>query len=108
MAEFYARGLPSVFAADTEFDPGPSRAPFLHSYLRHGTNASPVKNLEWIFCEDLFLDVGSYETSRIITADAERGLRGCRLFRSSKNSATAAISSAVTAPRGISIIVPTR
>ena len=57
MAELYADGVAAVFAADAELDVGPGFPPFLDRDLHELADASLVERCEWVFLEDLVLDI---------------------------------------------------
>ena len=106
MAEFHARRFAAVFAANAELDVGRVLAPF-DGDLHQLADAFLVDGGKRILLDDFILQVGRRklpESSRLMPSVV------CvrSLVPKLKNSASFAISSAVSAARGISIMVPTR
>jgi hypothetical protein len=105
MAPFNGFWIPTMFTANSDLRSGREARP---SELRFAsfTDAIAVNYLEWIFRKNTLFNVFNQErTFCIITAITKGHLRQI-ICSERENSATSAISPAVTAARGISIIVP--
>lgn len=60
MAEFHGLEVTTMFAADSDLEFRPRRAPFVYTHLDEHANADLVQTLEWICLEDaglFFVDI---------------------------------------------------
>ena len=105
--ELDRRRVAAVLAADAELEVRLRRAALRHRDLHQLADAGLVDRRERVLLHDLVLGVGAAGTSPSRRATC-RGVCVRSLVPKLKNSADCAISSAVSAPRGTSIIVPTR
>jgi hypothetical protein len=96
-----------MLAADAELDVRARRPAPLGRDLDQLADALDVEADERIAREDALVDVGRQEAPGVVAADAEGGLRQV-VGAEGEELAPPAISPALSAARGSSIIVPTR
>ena len=105
VAERDRRRVAAVLAADAHLQVRLGDAAALHGHLHHRADALPVQHLERIVLQDALLDVLGEKHAGIVARVAEHHLVRS-LVPKEKKSAASATRSAVTAARGISIMVP--
>ena len=107
MAELHRAWVSAVLAADAQDQIRAGLTAQLSCHFHQFTYAGLIQSGKWVGFIDLMLIIVIQEFAGVITAKP-KGHLGQIVVPKLKNSASLAISSAVSAARGISIIVPTR